>query len=437
MYPVLVMPWIEGHTLDVYLSEILKRGSEAREVVRHLAGEWLGVARDLREAHVAHGDLQHGNIIVEAGRLRLVDLDGMFVPAMRGMRACEVGHQHFQHPRRDATMFDEELDRFSSLVIYLSLIALAEKPELWAKYHDENLLFTRADFLNPEASPLFAEVEAVGGECARLAAELATSAKGEAHEVYDLLATMIVPAKSKLPAWMNATVDTEVRPRTREAARIDVPVQVAVREQPTMRVLTTAGVRQVPVTPSSQSVQSVFSGTHPPVSVWSGKTLPPDPFAAPLDRAQLYPATWFYAKRIFCDGSGWILLFGFQGFWRIFEYLLGVSFPVAMVLTLLLFTAVYLLAGFNRAYKNLASSPQGTFALNAPIPALTTAVTKQSGARQANLISTHLVGSRTQGIYHLATCEWAGKIAPRNRVPFSSPLAAKDAGYRQCKVCQP
>ena len=60
---------------------------------------------------------------------------------MEGWTASEVGHQHYQHPKREAQHFDEKLDRFSSLVIYLSLLALAEQPGLWQEYHDENLLF--------------------------------------------------------------------------------------------------------------------------------------------------------------------------------------------------------------------------------------------------------------------------------------------------------
>ena len=34
-------------------------------------------------------------------------------------------------------------------MIYLSLLALAERPELWQEHHDENLLFTKADFADP------------------------------------------------------------------------------------------------------------------------------------------------------------------------------------------------------------------------------------------------------------------------------------------------
>jgi len=87
--------------------------------------------------------------------LRLVDHDGIFVTKMAGWTASEVGHQHYQHPRRNATHFDEKLDNFSSLVIYLSLISLAERPALWQEHHDENLLFTKQDFADPASSQLF------------------------------------------------------------------------------------------------------------------------------------------------------------------------------------------------------------------------------------------------------------------------------------------
>src|SRR5919205_593901 len=167
-YPVLVMEWVEGPTLDVYLDEAVGR----REALMHLADDWLKLVAALNEAGVAHGDLQHGNIIVEHGQLRLVDLDGMYVPALEGFKASEVGHQHYQHPARDVTHFSRDTDNFSALVVYLSLISLAERPELWREHHDENLLFTRADFKHPEASALFPKIEAIGEEHARLAAAL-------------------------------------------------------------------------------------------------------------------------------------------------------------------------------------------------------------------------------------------------------------------------
>ena len=75
-FPILFMKWIEGPTLDLYIGEMLHR----RDVLLHLSEEWLRLLHALQASGVAHGDLQHGNIIVEHGQLRLVDHDGIFVP---------------------------------------------------------------------------------------------------------------------------------------------------------------------------------------------------------------------------------------------------------------------------------------------------------------------------------------------------------------------
>src|SRR5579872_4400142 len=153
-YPIIVMEWIEGPTLDLYVEQILHE----KAALLHLADEWLRVLHALRSGQVAHGDLQHGNIIVQNGQIRLIDLDGMFVPAMLGWPSIELGHPHFQHPRRSLTQFDLNLDNFSALVIYLTFLALAEAPDLWQEYHDENLIFSRSDFLNPAGSKLLQRI---------------------------------------------------------------------------------------------------------------------------------------------------------------------------------------------------------------------------------------------------------------------------------------
>jgi hypothetical protein len=114
---------------------------------------------ELRTLGIAHGDLQHGNILVNrAGELSLVDYDGMFVPALRGLPASEAGDANYQHPRR-TTQFDADLDRFATIVIVLALRALIATPSLWRTYNtDDNLLFQRSDFADPGRSSLFREL---------------------------------------------------------------------------------------------------------------------------------------------------------------------------------------------------------------------------------------------------------------------------------------
>src|SRR5215217_4361431 len=248
-FPILFMKWIEGPTLDIYIGEMLNRP----DVLLHLSHEWLRLLTALRTAGIAHGDLQHGNIIVEHGQLRLVDHDGIFVPGMAGWTASEVGHQHYQHPRRDARHFVEKLDNFSSLVIYLSLLSLAERPNLWQEHHDENLLFTKTDFADPVSSSLFTKIRELGPEHCRLADALANAVTGPAAEapcVLDLVTT-----KSTLPAWMTAPVDLDTTTKTREV----IPAEP--REPSNIRWTSWHEKSQapsIPSTPGSTIVQTLF-----------------------------------------------------------------------------------------------------------------------------------------------------------------------------------
>ncbi len=61
--------------------------------------------------------------------------------------------------------YNANLDNFSSWVIYISLIALSEQPQLWRQFRggDECLLFRKDDFENPEKSSLFHNLEVALG----------------------------------------------------------------------------------------------------------------------------------------------------------------------------------------------------------------------------------------------------------------------------------
>ncbi|HMA32973.1 MAG TPA: hypothetical protein VKY74_00725 [Chloroflexia bacterium] len=155
-YPVLRMDWIEGQTLDQYL----EHKSNDQALLATLAESWVGVMRALEERGIAHGDLQHGNILVcttpDGPVFKLVDYDGMYVPSFKGEEGNEAGLRDYQHPRRSGRDFNEYMDNFAALVIYLGLRALALAPDLWRYHTGENLLFQRKDFDQPAESAVFA-----------------------------------------------------------------------------------------------------------------------------------------------------------------------------------------------------------------------------------------------------------------------------------------
>jgi hypothetical protein len=115
----------------------------------------------LRHASIAHGDLQHGNVLVGSSGLKLVDYDGMFVPALLGKRGTELGQPNYQHPRRADVDFGPSLDSFSAWVIYVSIVALSIYPNLWQTFRggDDCLLFRRADFEDPDSSRVIRALE--------------------------------------------------------------------------------------------------------------------------------------------------------------------------------------------------------------------------------------------------------------------------------------
>lgn len=92
-YPILKMDCVRGVTLDRFVREHLCD----KAVLERPDKRFLEMVTSLRENHIAHGDLQHGNILVVEGQLKLIDYDGMYVPTLRGLAGHELGHPNYQH----------------------------------------------------------------------------------------------------------------------------------------------------------------------------------------------------------------------------------------------------------------------------------------------------------------------------------------------------
>ncbi|MGM9865485.1 MAG: AarF/UbiB family protein [Muribaculaceae bacterium] len=159
--PITKMKWVNGQNLKKFICSHYQES----KVIKKLAKNFLDMIIQLHSKHIAHGDLQHGNIIVsDSAKIYLVDYDSMYVPQMgHNFHDIISGLIDYQHPsRKNNSNSSEKLDYFSELIIYTSLLVIAKKPEFVLKYDIENteaLLFKSNDFESFDKSEIYQDLK--------------------------------------------------------------------------------------------------------------------------------------------------------------------------------------------------------------------------------------------------------------------------------------
>lgn len=254
-FPIVKMDWVRGVPLHDYVEQQLA----TPEQLAWLAADWRALVAELKRHRIAHGDLQHGNVLVTAdGELRLVDYDGMYVPLFARVSSPELGHANFQHPLRSAEFYDERLDHFPELLIYLSLRALAAEPGLWDEFFNgDNLIVTAVDLRAPESSLLWPR--------------LLRSPDADVRRLTVLLVENLQQSPVDVPgleAILNERISSVVVPAKLEFAHTATDETVEASAQDSMHT----GVEEI----ADESLVGQFHGTRP---------------APPIDRGNRTAAT--------------------------------------------------------------------------------------------------------------------------------------------------
>ena len=250
-----LVPWVEAHLWD-------------SAALSYVATRFASLAEELRRAGIAHGDLQHGNILVApGGDLRLVDYDGMWVPELAGLPGNELGHRNYAHPQRTRDDFGPAMDGFPSWVVYASLAALSIDPLLWGRLDggDECLLFRAADFTDSTHSDALDCLE-TGGD-PRLIALADVLRRQAARPVAEVepLSLAVAPPPALTAAATGAASLAELRERQRLLAVLRTadepaapePAVVALGPEPRRRRFRLKGRPHPPPAPTEDRVEAL------------------------------------------------------------------------------------------------------------------------------------------------------------------------------------
>ncbi|WP_048921396.1 protein kinase domain-containing protein [Rufibacter radiotolerans] len=190
------MEWLEG----VLLKEYLEQNLHNRAALETLAANFILLFHDLHINQISHGDLQEGNILINAnGDIRLIDYDSVCVPAIEGEKDLVTGLKGYQHPSRfKQSRASLKADYFSELVIYLSILAISENPALWGKYQVKDscyLLFSETDFENLKASAIFNDLKGLSTKIDKLLAILINFIKTKDYTNLSTFTSYLLPPK--------------------------------------------------------------------------------------------------------------------------------------------------------------------------------------------------------------------------------------------------
>jgi serine/threonine protein kinase len=212
--PLVAMDWVDGPTLLNAVDDACRAGDRA--YLEQLAGAWLDAVDLLDSTGFTHGDLTGDNLLVSPnGQIVLVDYDTAFWPGAARPSVTDAT-PGYRHPA--GLPGPSHRDRYPGLVIFASLRALSQWPELREQFGDPAgtrngaLLFGAHDLANPDESKLFAALRSLVDPPTR-------ALIGVLREASKMRPGEVPPLREAVSAAFN--IAREARPRQPNDSRLD------------------------------------------------------------------------------------------------------------------------------------------------------------------------------------------------------------------------
>jgi hypothetical protein len=223
LVPLIDMEWVAGESLHSWVDARCELSD--RSAIEQLMWQWADLMRRFQSLEVAHGDLSGTNVMVTPqDRLVVIDYDGVYVPTLAEMPMDGVGGiPDYQSPDRVARRYGARMDDFSALVIFTTLAALRLDPTLRERYGATDastggLLFRHEDFVTPERSALFGELEVVARLHADELLEAAVTALRTACDPGSTVLPYAFPMDNPVRRELEALLDVAERAAVEDAA---------------------------------------------------------------------------------------------------------------------------------------------------------------------------------------------------------------------------
>jgi serine/threonine protein kinase len=121
----LLMPWLTGRTWSGFM---LDRAASARYTLQQASALALTLAdllRNLESVQLAHSDIAGGNIFLspDLQRLQLLDIEGLYIPAVPSPPFCSQGSPGYQHQYLGPQgQWCPEGDRFAGAILLAEML---------------------------------------------------------------------------------------------------------------------------------------------------------------------------------------------------------------------------------------------------------------------------------------------------------------------------